>query len=98
MLAKDDDLKCSGLIADDFAWPANVAPKEKFEAMVKIRLASKPVKCTVEPYTPKDGETFNGDAYMIIFDQEQRAVAPGQSAVIYKDGVISGGGVIFKSF
>ena len=98
VLAKDDDLKCSGLIADDFAWPGNVAPKEKFEAMVKIRLASRPVKCTVEPYSPCENESFNGDAYKIAFAEQQRAVAPGQSAVIYIDGVISGGGVIFRSF
>ncbi|MBR4374731.1 MAG: tRNA 2-thiouridine(34) synthase MnmA [Treponema sp.] len=98
VLAKDDDLKCSGLIADDFAWPGNVAPKEKFEAMVKIRLASRPVKCTVEPYSPCENESFNGDAYKITFAEQQRAVAPGQSAVIYIDGVISGGGVIFRSF
>lgn len=98
VLAKDGDLKCSGLVADDFAWPAGVAPKEKFDAMVKIRLASKPVKCTVEPYAPKDGESFNGEAYMVTFAEPQRAVAPGQSAVIYRDGVIAGGGVISRSF
>ncbi|WP_191014103.1 tRNA 2-thiouridine(34) synthase MnmA [Treponema zioleckii] len=97
VLADNDDLLCSGLIADDFVWPAGVAPKEKFEGMVKIRLASRPVKCTIEPYTPLEGESFNGDAYKFTFAESQRAVAPGQSAVIYIDGVISGGGVINKS-
>ena len=98
VLAKDDDLKCSGLIADDFAWPASVEPDGKFDAMVKIRLASKPVKCTVEPYEAAAGEVFNGRAYKMTFEEPQRAVAPGQSAVIYMDGVISGGGIISRAF
>ena len=33
----------------------------------------------------------------ITFDESQRAVAPGQSAVLYNDGVIIGGGVIART-
>ncbi|MBQ7158869.1 MAG: tRNA 2-thiouridine(34) synthase MnmA, partial [Treponema sp.] len=94
VLADNDDLLCTSLIFDDCAWPAGVAPTEPFEAMVKIRLASRPVACRVEPYVPGEGESFTGSAYKITFSEQQRAVAPGQSAVLFLDNVITGGGII----
>ena len=86
------------MIADDFVWPADVAPQEPFEAMVKIRLASRPVKAVIAPYVPsaEDTEKYTGQPYKITFETPQRAVAPGQSAVIFKDSVIAGGGFISK--
>lgn len=36
--------------------------------------------------------------WRITFAEPQRAVAPGQSAVLYKDGVIIGGGIIDSAF
>ncbi len=97
VLAQNDDLLCPALIADDFVWPGGVEPCSKFSAKAKIRLASRPVDCTVEPYEPCDGESFTGKSYKVTFSEPQRAVAPGQSVVFYIDGVIRGGGIIFKS-
>ena len=97
VLASNDDLFADGLIADDFVWPGNVEPDGVFESTVKIRLASRPVKCTVEPYVPDEGEVFTGKPWKITFAEPQRAVAPGQSAVLYTDGVISGGGIISRT-
>lgn len=96
VLAPNDALNADGLIADDFVWPADVEPSEPIEALVKIRLASKPVPCKVEPYIPdcSDSNEYKGKAWKITFDTPQRAVAPGQSAVLYKDGTIIGGGLI----
>ncbi len=91
VLAPNDALNSSSFIAKDFVWPGNVEPQESFKALVKIRLASKPVPCTVEKSVENDGET---GAWKITFDEPQRAVAPGQSAVLYIDGVIAGGGLI----
>ena len=90
-------MKTTGLIADDWVWPADVEPSVPFDALVKIRLASKPVACRVEPYETVDGENFSGRPYRVIFEEPQRAVAPGQSAVVYRDGVIAGGGIIVKA-
>ncbi len=99
VLAPNDALNSSGLIADDFVWPGNVEPKGEFQATVKIRLASRPVNATISRYTPGPDDSFNykGQPWLIKFEEDQRAVAPGQSAVLYKDNVILGGGVIAKA-
>ena len=99
VLAPNDALNSSALIADDFVWPANVEPDCEFEASVKIRLASRPVKVKVKKYVPQadDEMSYKGQPYLITFEEPQRAVAPGQSAVLYKDDVIIGGGIIAKA-
>lgn len=99
VLAKNDDLNSNALIADDFVWPAGVEPAKSFEAMVKIRLASRPALATVEKYEIPEGDPtkYAGTPWKISFKEPQRAVAPGQSAVLYIDGVIRGGGVITKT-
>lgn len=99
VLAPNSALNSSALIADDFTWPGGVEPKKKFSAMVKIRLASKPVEAEIERYVPDESDKFNyrGQPYLVKFKENQRAVAPGQSAVLYIDGVISGGGYIARA-
>ena len=105
VLAKNEELNSPGLIADDFVWPGNVEPKEEIEALVKIRLASRPVPCKISRYNPAtdsvnkdspDDTQYKGQPWKIMFSEPQRAVACGQSAVLYKDGVIVGGGIITK--
>ena len=98
VLAANEALNSNALIADDFVWPGNVEPAEPFDAMVKIRLASKPAAAHVERYIPSedDKNEYRGQPWKISFVEAQRAVAPGQSAVLYIDGVIAGGGVIYK--
>jgi tRNA-specific 2-thiouridylase len=98
VLASNDDLNSSALVADDFVWPGNVEPSGCIEAFVKIRLASKPVKAFIERYQAAEGESFVGQPWKIVFETPQRAVAPGQSVVMYDDGVIIGGGIISKTF
>ena len=97
VLAPDSELFVSSLIADDLVWPAGYDPDCTFEAQVKIRLAAKPVAAVLSPYTPKDGEEFAGKAYLVEFKEKQRAVAPGQSVVFYRDGITAGGGIISKA-
>lgn len=98
VLAPNDALDSDGLIADNFVWPGDIEPDSSFRANVKIRLASKPVPAVIEKFVPENPENFIGSAWKITFDEPQRAVAPGQSAVIYRDGVILGGGIINRAF
>ncbi len=99
VLAKNDDLNSDALIADDFVWPADIEPTEPFEADVKIRLASRPARAVIEKYIQgaDDDTVYAGTPWKITFKESQRAVAPGQSAVLYVDGVIRGGGIISKT-
>ena len=99
VLAPNSALNSDGLIADDFVWAGGVEPGEPIEAMVKIRLASKPVLARIERYVPEEGDDCNyvGTPWKVMFETPQRAVAPGQSVVLYNDGVMLGGGFISKT-
>ncbi len=93
VLAPSAALDSAGLIADDFVWAGDVVPPpecEPIEAMVKIRLASRPVKAKIRRNNPE------GSEWEVMFESPQHAVAPGQSVVLYQDGVIIGGGIISK--
>ncbi len=93
VLAPSSALDSAGLIADDFVWAGDLVPPpecEPIEAMVKIRLASRPVKAKIRRNNPE------GSEWEVMFESPQHAVAPGQSVVLYQDGVIIGGGIISK--
>ena len=101
VLAPSAALDSDGLIADDFVWAGDQEPPKDFgpiETMVKIRLASKPVKAKIERYQPAadDDFSYRGTPWKVTFESPQHAVAPGQSVVLYQDGVIIGGGIICK--
>ena len=109
VLSDNDSLLEKGLVMSDCVWPGNIVPTEEFHADVKIRLASKPVSATIRPLKCSadgaiqksgngsgNGATKKIQEFEILFDFPQRAVAPGQSAVLYLDGIILGGGIISR--
>ena len=98
VLAPNDALNSQALIADDFVWPADIPPDRPVNAMVKIRLASRPSPALIERYEAPESEqeTYKSPPYKITFEMPQRAATPGQSVVLYKDNVIIGGGIIRK--
>lgn len=60
------------------------------ECFVKTRYSSKMSKATIFPVDSK-----NNDLIKVVFDEPQRAVTPGQSAVFYtEDYIVIGGGKI----
>ena len=52
----------------------------------KIRYQAKPAQATVEQ--------IDADRFRVRFDEAQRAIARGQSVVLYADGTVIGGGII----
>jgi tRNA-specific 2-thiouridylase len=60
-------------------------PPEPFEAEVRIRYRHTPARARV---------CSQGDGFEVEFEQPQRAVAPGQAAVVYRGASVLGGGFI----
>ncbi|MGH7572271.1 MAG: tRNA 2-thiouridine(34) synthase MnmA [Gemmatimonadota bacterium] len=86
-----EDLLADGLEAEDVNWlvTPDELPDGEFRAEVQIRYRSAPAAATIAP-NPR------GTA-KIRFDAPQRAVAPGQSAVVYHGDRVLGGGTIRAS-
>ena len=59
--------------------------EKEMEVEVKTRYSSKSAKAKIKQY---------GNEIKVIFDEPQRAITPGQSAVFYIDDIILGGGKI----
>ena len=70
----------------DLVWTSIEAPSAKRSCKVKIRYRSKAVPCQIVPM--EDG------GVQVFFNDAARAVAPGQVAVFYSDGMVMGGGII----
>ncbi|PXF62895.1 tRNA 2-thiouridine(34) synthase MnmA [Kangiella spongicola] len=79
-------LMSKSLIAKQLDWVAREAPAETFSCTAKTRYRQADVSCTV---TKQDN-----DEWLVTFDEEQRAVTPGQSVVFYDGDICLGGGII----
>jgi tRNA-specific 2-thiouridylase len=88
-IGREEDLLSSSLAAEAVRWVSGSAPKGEFEVDVKIRYGAEAVRATVRP-------AANGSAD-VRFERAQRAVAPGQAAVFYRNGEVLGGGIISSS-
>jgi tRNA-specific 2-thiouridylase len=78
-----------GLVADRASWVAGEPPGDgPFEADVRIRYRGYDVPSVVEA-TPT--------GFRVEFREPQRAVAPGQAAVVYRGDELLGGGRIVES-
>ncbi len=80
-------LRRGGLVADRASWVSGAPPADgPFEASVAIRYRSGPAPAVVRP--------SGDDGFRVEFREPQRAVAPGQSAVVYRGDEVLGGGRI----
>lgn len=80
-----------GLLADRAHWVAGAPPgNAPFEADVRIRYRGDDVPAVVTPAGDAHG-------FGVEFRSAQRAVAPGQSAVIYRGDELIGGGRIIEA-
>lgn len=74
------------LIADDLNWIAIDGLKEPMRCQAKIRSTQQPTPVEIRPY--------GQDGVEVIFDDVQKSIAIGQSAVFYDGDRVLGGGVI----
>jgi len=91
VLADDSDLYTEHLTVSDFNWVSIDNPGQPFRALCRIRYRHREAPCTVTPLA--------GSRISITFDEPQRAVTPGQTAVLYdieKDLYVLGGGTIIR--
>lgn len=72
------------LTAIDAHWVAD-RPREPFQGEVQIRYRHRGARGDVTPI---------GDGFEVRFDSPQRAVTPGQAAVVYRGNEVIGGGFI----
>lgn len=84
-IGDNDMLFKSRITADDLSFTSGHIPESPFKCQVKIRCAARPADALV---------TIDGDKAIIEFEYPQRAAAPGQTAVFYKDDILLGGGTI----
>lgn len=73
----------------DFNWISGSAPAHELRCKAKIRYRHPEQWATVMP--------VGSDAVHIVFDEPQRAITPGQAAVLYDGDTVLGGGVIQKN-
>jgi len=86
VVGEEKDLFQKKLIAGELNFISGFPPGSIFRANVKIRYKFKD--------SPAEIEIIDKNKALIIFDEPQRAITPGQSAVFYSNNTLLGGGVI----
>ena len=83
----EEALYCAGCVAAGWNWLVDLPP-ESFHALAKTRYRQAEQPVTVYP---------EGNRVRLEFRQRQRAVTPGQAAVVYDEtGTVLGGGTIVE--
>ncbi len=83
----DTDLYSRTLRANRLNWVSIAEPTEPIRVSIKIRHRHEPAPATLR--------VIDRDTIEARFDEPQRAITPGQSAVFYQDDEVAGGGWIF---
>lgn len=85
-LGEAGDLMRREAVVNDFNWIAGEAPASPIRCKAKLRYRQVEQPAVVTPRA--DGSV------QILFDEPQRAVTPGQAAVLYDGEVVLGGGTV----
>ncbi|MDD2753474.1 MAG: tRNA 2-thiouridine(34) synthase MnmA [Candidatus Portnoybacteria bacterium] len=80
------DLLQKEMFVGDINWVSGNSPKLPLSCKVKIRYQGKGARAAIR--------LRSGHKSFVVFAKPQRAVTPGQSAVLYKGGEVLGGGII----
>ena len=87
-LGSSTELYSREVLVRDFNWISGEAPSGPIRCSAKIRYRQPEQAANVEPLSENEA--------LIRFDTPQSAVTPGQSAVLYDDGTVLGGGIIVR--
>lgn len=85
VLGNNEDLFEKEVLVENINWISGQAPTQEFTCSAKIRYNQKEQPARVIP---------DGTKATIIFDAPQRAITPGQAAVMYSGDIVLGGGTI----
>lgn len=85
----EEECERSGLVAAECCWSAIEGLDKPLECEAKIRSSQQPMAAMVTPLA--DGKIE------VRFYNKQKAIAPGQSVVLYADDTVLGGGIIESS-
>jgi len=84
------DLYSKELTVCDFHWISDEPPQNEIRCKAKVRYRQKEQSATVI--------SIGKHTVKVIFDEPQRAVTPGQAAVLYSGDIVLGGGTISKFY
>lgn len=82
----EEECERSGLVAENWCWSALEGLDKTLECEAKIRSSQQPTAVKVVPQS--DG------SMQVLFYAKQKAIAPGQSVVLYQNATVLGGGII----
>ena len=85
-VGRDDELLSRTLRANRLNWVSVAEPGEEIRVSIKIRHRHEPAPATLR--------VVGEDEVEAVFDEPQRAITPGQSAVFYQGDEVAGGGWI----
>ena len=88
VLGSNGDLFSREMDVSEFNWISGEVPKSELLCKVKIRYRQSEQQATIIP----TGE----NTVHIVFDEPQRAITPGQAAVLYDGDIVLGGGTVVK--
>ncbi|MFH1688185.1 MAG: tRNA 2-thiouridine(34) synthase MnmA [bacterium] len=86
IVGSDASLLKREMMVDNVNWTSGPVDSGQLEATVKIRYQ--------HPPAPAQLQRLSDTSVRVIFDQAQRAITPGQSAVFYDGDLVLGGGII----
>jgi tRNA-specific 2-thiouridylase len=84
VVGNESELYDQALTATDAHWVAG-RPEQAFQGEVRVRYRHRGALANVTP---------TGDGFEVRFDEPQRAITPGQAAVVYQGDEVIGGGFI----
>jgi tRNA-specific 2-thiouridylase len=87
VVGPEENLLASGLKANNLSFVC-VKPQRPLEVSAKIRFRTPEVSARLKVFT---------EEAQVLFDQPQRAIAPGQAVVFYRGDEVLGGGIIEAS-